>query len=131
MAKYLARACPRCGDYLGIVISEPQRSATELPIRGACMSCGYRLPLLKIIVGKRVAGVALLVALLSFIAVPSPTAHAWNNGQTGNTTTDQASECDSPPYATHDWIPDHALNLGVSNMTDVLHTFFLDVVRGQ
>lgn len=35
---------------------------------------------------------------------------AWSNGPAGNATTDRASECASPPYATHDWIADHALD---------------------
>jgi hypothetical protein len=33
---------------------------------------------------------------------------AWNNGPSG---TNLASECTSPPYATHDWIADHAVDL--------------------
>ena len=36
---------------------------------------------------------------------------AWNNGQTGNTGTDTKAECSNPPYATHDWIADHAMDL--------------------
>ena len=36
---------------------------------------------------------------------------AWSNGPAGNATTNLASECDDPPYATHDWIADHALAL--------------------
>ena len=36
---------------------------------------------------------------------------AWGNGPAGNATTNQPSECASPPYATHDWIADHALAL--------------------
>lgn len=38
-------------------------------------------------------------------------ASAWNNGPSGNARTDEAGECASPPYATHDWIADHALAL--------------------
>jgi hypothetical protein len=40
-----------------------------------------------------------------------PPAFAWNNGQSGNASTNQPSECNDVPYATHDWIPDHALAL--------------------
>ena len=36
---------------------------------------------------------------------------AWNNGQTGNMGTDAKAECTTRPYATHDWVADHALNL--------------------
>lgn len=42
-----------------------------------------------------------------FVAAPQ----AWNNGQAGNTTTNVSSECDDPPYATHDWIAHCALEL--------------------
>ena len=31
--------------------------------------------------------------------------NAWQNGQSGNAATDDAGECDSPPYSTHDWVP--------------------------
>jgi len=36
---------------------------------------------------------------------------AWSNGPSGNTGTDSTAECTDPPYATHDWIADHALAL--------------------
>ena len=49
----------------------------------------------------RVGVVTTLVAISS----------AWSNGQSGNARTDEASECDDPPYATHDWIADHALDM--------------------
>ena len=35
----------------------------------------------------------------------------WSNGPAGNATTNTAAECSNPPYATHDWIADHALAL--------------------
>lgn len=38
-------------------------------------------------------------------------AWAWKNGQSGNASTDQTSECNNPPYSTHDYIADHALAL--------------------
>ena len=40
-----------------------------------------------------------------------PDLFGWNNGQDGNTTTNTVKECSNPPYATHDWIADHALAL--------------------
>ena len=40
---------------------------------------------------------------------------ARSNGPAGNATTNQASECSNPPYATHDWIADHALALLPAN----------------
>lgn len=33
---------------------------------------------------------------------------AWSNGPSGNAGTNAAAECSAPPYATHDWIADHA-----------------------
>ena len=35
----------------------------------------------------------------------------WGNGPPGNASTDQPSECGSPPYSTHDWVADHAVAL--------------------
>ena len=50
------------------------------------------------------------VVLFSILLIATPV-HSWSNGQAGNAATDQVEECDSPPYATHDWIADHALAL--------------------
>ena len=36
---------------------------------------------------------------------------AWGNGQAGNAQTDKPSECGSPPYSTHDWVADMAMQL--------------------
>ena len=37
-------------------------------------------------------------------------AHAWQNSPfEGGASTDNPSKCNNPPYATHDWIADHAL----------------------
>lgn len=35
----------------------------------------------------------------------------WSNGPDGNANTNLASECANPPYATHDWVAEHALML--------------------
>lgn len=53
------------------------------------------------------------VRILAFAAlVLSPVLPtAWNNGPAGNASTNVASECTNPPYATHDWIADHAVDL--------------------
>jgi hypothetical protein len=48
---------------------------------------------------------ALVVVVIPWSASP------WSNGPSGNATTNQAQECDNPPYSTHDWIADHALAL--------------------
>jgi zinc dependent phospholipase C len=49
---------------------------------------------------------------LAIILFCIPTfAFGWKNGQDGNASTNDPSECSSPPYSTHDWIADRALAL--------------------
>ncbi len=43
MARYLARDCPKCGGYMGIVIPQSQGRAVTQEINGFCPQCGYRL----------------------------------------------------------------------------------------
>ena len=43
MAKYLARNCPRCNGYLGIVLREPGRNVPLQAVNGHCLGCGYRM----------------------------------------------------------------------------------------
>ncbi len=52
----------------------------------------------------------LLLALVATALIVLPV-QGWNNGQKGNTTTTTKAECSNPPYGTHDWIADHALEL--------------------
>lgn len=59
---------------------------------------------------RRVKLPAVVVLVFALAAMPQ-TVPAWNNGQSGNTTTSTAAECFSPPYATHDWIADHGFAL--------------------
>src|SRR5262245_34804812 len=54
MAKYLARSCPRCSGYLGIVMREPKRNAPLQAINGRCLQCGYRLAWI-LVQGRKVA----------------------------------------------------------------------------
>ena len=54
MAKYLARSCPRCAGYLGIVVREPGRNIRLQAINGRCAECGYRLAWL-LVRGRTVA----------------------------------------------------------------------------
>jgi hypothetical protein len=42
VAKYLARTCPNCGDYLGVVVPE-DRHTGERKIDACCLRCGYRV----------------------------------------------------------------------------------------
>jgi hypothetical protein len=43
MARYLARACPRCNGYVGIVIREPGRNVPLQAVNGRCTQCSYRM----------------------------------------------------------------------------------------
>jgi hypothetical protein len=43
MTKYLARSCPRCRGYLGIILREPSRNTPLQAINGHCLECDYRL----------------------------------------------------------------------------------------
>lgn len=49
-----------------------------------------------------------LIVLLAFLPLAS---FGWGNGQSGNASTNLPEECISPPYSTHDWIADNALEL--------------------
>jgi len=52
MARYLYRACPKCKDYLGVVVPEPPDPVTEVPIDAHCAVCGFKLSL-AVILGKK------------------------------------------------------------------------------
>ena len=63
----------------------------------------------------KVAPGSILLCLTFAITVSTSALLAWNNGQTGNTTTNTAAECGNPPYATHDWIAEHGATLGATD----------------
>ena len=50
MIKYLYRTCPKCKDYLGVVVRDPPGPKRELPIDAYCVLCGFKLDW-KVIVG--------------------------------------------------------------------------------
>ena len=54
MATYLARPCPRCNGYLGIVLREPGSNMPVRAVNGHCIKCGYRLAWI-VIKGKQTA----------------------------------------------------------------------------
>ena len=54
MATYLARPCPRCNGYLGIVLREPGSNTPVRAVNGHCIKCGYRLAWI-VIKGKQSA----------------------------------------------------------------------------
>jgi hypothetical protein len=43
MARYLARACPRCNGYVGITIREPGRNVPLQAVNGRSSPCPYRI----------------------------------------------------------------------------------------
>ena len=45
MGKYFQRSCPKCGNYLGIVMPKREAKFPVQVINGRCLKCGYRLPL--------------------------------------------------------------------------------------
>ncbi len=52
MLNYLYRTCPKCGDYLGVVVRDPPESKREVPIDARCLRCGFNL-LWRIVLGGR------------------------------------------------------------------------------
>jgi len=52
MPRYLARACPRCDGYVGIVIREPEHNLTLQAVNGRYTRCCYRMAQ-SVIRGKR------------------------------------------------------------------------------
>lgn len=67
---------------------------------------GYTIELKTIKMKARNPTVLLLVSLC--VSYPS-SAFCWNNGPSGDAATDEDHpNCDVVPYATHDWIADHA-----------------------
>jgi hypothetical protein len=43
MLKYLYRTCPKCKDYLGVVVCDPPERMREIPIDAYCIVCGFKL----------------------------------------------------------------------------------------
>ena len=65
MAKYLYRTCPKCKDYLGVVVPEPPEPVKEVPIDARCLRCGFLLAW-KIVMGRK----SLLTLLWFVLFVP-------------------------------------------------------------
>ena len=47
------------------------------------------------------------LAFLGWVMTHGPVA-AWKNGPIGNAITNTETDCTNPPYATQDWVADHA-----------------------
>ncbi len=52
MLKYLYRTCPKCKDYLGVVVRDPPESKREVPIDAHCVVCGFKLEW-RLVLGKK------------------------------------------------------------------------------
>ncbi len=52
MLKYLYRTCPKCNDYMGVVVPDPPELEREAPIDARCLRCGFKLAW-KVVLGKR------------------------------------------------------------------------------
>ncbi len=65
MLKYLYRTCPKCGDYLGVVVPDPPETIREIPIDAYCAVCGFKLNW-KIIRGRK----KIIVSLCLWILFP-------------------------------------------------------------
>ena len=70
MAKYLYRSCPKCKDYLGVVVPEPPEPVKEVPIDARCLKCGFKL-LWKVILGnKPILGLLCFVSFILASSIP-------------------------------------------------------------
>ncbi len=52
MTKYLYRTCPKCKDYLGVVVRDPPGPKSEIPIDAYCCRCGFKLDW-KVVLGNK------------------------------------------------------------------------------
>jgi hypothetical protein len=43
MARQLARICPRCNGYLGVVVDKPKAQSMSQSITGSCLVCSHKL----------------------------------------------------------------------------------------
>ena len=54
MLKYLYRTCPKCGDYLGVVVPDPPEPEREVPIDAHCVVCGFKLEWKLVLGGEQI-----------------------------------------------------------------------------
>jgi len=80
MLKYLYRTCPRCKDYLGVVVRDPHESKREVPIDAHCVVCGFKLGW-RLVLGKRTSSkltkLALFFLVFSIIACSRQAEAEW------------------------------------------------------
>jgi len=66
MTKYLYRTCPKCKDYLGVVVRDPPGPKREVPIDAYCCRCGFKLGW-KLVLGKRSSSKSTKLALFFLV----------------------------------------------------------------
>ncbi len=66
MTKYLYRDCPKCGDYLGVVVRDPPGPKSEIPIDAHCVVCGFKLGW-RLVLGKRFSSKSTKLALFFLV----------------------------------------------------------------
>ena len=66
MTKYLYRTCPKCKDYLGVVVTDPPESKREVPIDAHCVVCGFKLGW-RLVLGKRSSSKSTKLALFFLV----------------------------------------------------------------
>jgi len=52
MLKYLYRDCPKCKDYLGVIVRDLPEPMREVPIDAHCVVCGFKLEW-RLVLGKK------------------------------------------------------------------------------
>ena len=77
MARYLYRTCPKCKDYLGVVVPEPPEPVTEVPIDAHCLRCGFKLAWKVVTGGKSIVA---LLWLLLFLPLYATSAYPHGGG---------------------------------------------------
>jgi len=53
MLKYLYRDCPKCKDYLGVIVRDLPEPMREVPIDAHCVVCGFKLGWRLVLGGKQ------------------------------------------------------------------------------
>ena len=80
MTKYLYRTCPKCKDYLGVVVRDPPEPKREIPIDAYCVVCGFKLGW-RLVLGKRSYSkstkLALIFLVFSILACPRQGEAEW------------------------------------------------------
>jgi endonuclease YncB( thermonuclease family) len=80
MTRYLARTCPKCKDYFGVVVTDPDEATKERPIDARCMRCGFKL-VWRIVLGRK--SLLSFSLILCFLLPPSVYPHGGSRDSYG------------------------------------------------